>query len=80
MQGPGQGYARQQGKSWGALQRADGGRLRTKAKANAAQPARRQSGSGVGGAAVAQQLSQEDLKSVASLLTIIRENAADKDG
>lgn len=54
--------------------------MRTKAKANAAQPARRQSGSGVGGAAVAQQLSQEDLKSVASLLTIIRENAADKDG
>ncbi|CAL5228419.1 g11551 [Coccomyxa viridis] len=80
QKGPGQGYARQQGKSWGALQRADGGRLRTKAKANAAQPARRQSGSGVGGAAVAQQLSQEDLKSVASLLTIIRENAADKDG
>ena len=79
-QGSGQGPLRQQGKEGGTVQRPDGGRMRAKAAANAAQLAKRPASSGLGGAAATQQLSQEDLKSVASLVAMIRENAADKDG
>ncbi len=79
VQGSGQGPVRQQGKGSGAMQRAKAA-ANAAQRANAAQPAQRKPGGGAGAAAAAQQLSQEDLKSVASLLTMIRDNAADKDG
>ena len=80
LQGPGRGAVRQKERGAGAMQRTDSGGLRTKAAADVMQPAKSGAGKAAGGAAAAQQLSQQDLKSVTSLLSMIRENAGAKNG
>ena len=74
MQASRRAPARQQGKGAGREE------LLAKASADLAQAGNRKAGNGARAAAATQQLSQEDLKSVTSLLSTIRENAAHKNG
>ena len=77
LQGPGRGPVRAKARGVGAMQRADSAGLRRKAAAGVMRPAQSRA---AGGAAAAQQLSRKDLKSVTSLLSMVRENAGVKNG
>lgn len=80
MQASRQVPAGQQQKGAGAKQRVDGGGMLAKASANLPRGAKRKARSGARAGAATQELSQEDLKSVTSLLSMIRENTDEKGG